>query len=216
MTESEEMYLVTIARLKEDGRQGYVPLSELSAELDILPVSTNQMIRKLEEAGYVSYVPYRGVDLSLEGRRLALQVLRHRRLWEVFFVEQLKIAPLEAHALADRMEHIVPMEATERLAAFLGNPVLSPQGEPIPGSQSDFSLLEGIPLNQLKVGDDGEINQVMDKPAARAFLTSEGILPGAKIHVLAIGDSGAILLKTGSGKSVHLSAELACAIFVKR
>lgn len=206
MTESEEMYLVTIARLKEGGSQGYIPLSQLSAELSVLPVSVNQMIRKLEEAGHVCYIPYKGVDLTEEGQRLALQVLRHRRLWEVFLVEQLSILPAEAHALADRMEHIVPMEATERLAAFLGHPVFSPQGEPIPGPQSDLPISAGIALSQLNAGDYAEILQIIDGPAARAFLASEGIIPRVHIHILAIGDRGAVLLETEPGKSVHLSA----------
>ena len=132
MSESEEMYLVTIARLNESGDNLPVPVSQLAAELNVLPVSANQMIRKLEETGWVCYTPYKGVSLTEEGAALALQILRHRRLWEVFLVEKLKIPVAEAAELACRLEHFLPVDAAERLAIYLGNPGISPTGSPIP------------------------------------------------------------------------------------
>ena len=91
MSESEEMYLITIARLGAKELQGLVPLSKLADALSVVPVSVNQMVKKLEEAGLVHYFPYKGVELTDQGRKVARQVLRHRRLWEYFFVSRWEI-----------------------------------------------------------------------------------------------------------------------------
>ena len=92
MSESEEMYLVSISRANEK-MDGPVPLTRLASELDVQPVSVNQMVKKLEEAGKVIYVPYKGGSLSAKGKKQALHILRHRRLWEVFLVEKLHFTP---------------------------------------------------------------------------------------------------------------------------
>lgn len=216
MTESEEMYLVSIARLKEQGKECPVPVSRLAEELSVLPVSVNQMVRKLEEEGWVCYVPYKGVDLTDRGEQLALQILRHRRLWEVFLVEHLKIAPVDANELACRMEHFFPSDAAERLAAFLGNPTLTPFGEVIPGPQSEKLFHYDLPIAVLGLEESGEVTRIEIDPAGRDFLMSEGLLPGQIVKVLAYSSSGARLLQTTTGRSIHLSATLLKAIWVKK
>ena len=215
MTESEEMYLVTIARLEEAGEEIPVPLSHLANELAVQSVSANQMIRKLEDEGWVRYIPYKGVDLTDLGRQLALQILRHRRLWEVFLVEQLKILPEEASEIACRMEHFFSASAAERLAAFLGNPLLSPRGLPIPAPQTAVYALSDTPLTSLLLDGSAEITRIEADPASRTFLYGEGISPGETVRVVAIGGSGSFLLQTQSGRCVHLSESLAKTLWVK-
>ena len=141
LSESEEMYLVTIARLVESGQSAPTPVAQLACELAIAPVSANQMIRKLEEVKLLYYTPYKGVELTEAGWQAALDILRHRRLWEVFLVEKLHYTPQEAEVLACRLEHNLPPEAAARLAAFLGHPTSSPQGHPIP-NQDDTRIIE--------------------------------------------------------------------------
>ncbi len=103
ISESEEMYLIAIARLAEQGVQEPIPISLLAKELSIQPVSANQMVHKLADAGLLDYLPYKGVRLTASGWKVARHVLRHRRLWEVFLVEHLEIALDEADALACRL-----------------------------------------------------------------------------------------------------------------
>lgn len=215
MTESEEMYLVTIARFKEQGKDSPMPLSRLAEELDILPVSANQMVRKLEETGLVCYTPYKGVELTQEGARKALQILRRRRLWEVFLIEQLKIGTSEAGELACRMEHFFPVEAAEKLAAYLGNPSLSPQGLPIPSAQTTLPASD-LPVATLGLDESGLVTRLEADPAGRAFLQSEGVHVGDSVKVIAISGSGSILIETGIGRSVHLSSRIAQTIWVKK
>jgi DtxR family transcriptional regulator, Mn-dependent transcriptional regulator len=215
MSESEEMYLISIARLNEAGIDGPVPLSQLAEELDLAPVSVNQMVRKLEEAGLVTYLPYKGAELTISGRQAALRTLRHRRLWEVFLVEELRFSPDEAEELACKMEHVLPDEAADRLATFLGNPVASPQGMPIPEALSQEAVRCEVALRQLKAAETSRVTQIAADTATRTYLSAEGIASDTQITVLAIGGTGAMLLKTENGKTIHLAEEVVKTIWVK-
>ncbi len=135
LSESEEMYLAAIARIQESKGTGPAPLSQLASSMEVLPVSANQMVRKLEEEGLVRYTPYKGVELTSAGAQAAQRILRHRRLWEIFLVELLHYTPEESDPLACRLEHILPTEAAERLAVFLGGRSEPPQSQPASQNQ---------------------------------------------------------------------------------
>lgn len=216
MTESEEMYLVTIARLQEQGTDIPLPLANLAEELSVLPVSVNQMIRKLEDSGWVTYTPYRGVELTDQGRDLALQILRRRRLWEVFLVFHLNTPILEAKEIACRMEHFFTAGATERLASFLGNPERSPQGLLIPSPVTTVIPVADTPLGALLLNDSGTVTRIETDLARKNFLYGEGILPGETVQVIAIGSGGSLLLKNSGGRCIQLSAEIVQGVWVLR
>jgi len=215
MSESEEMYLVTIARLNEKGEAGPVPVSQLASELSVMPVSANQMIRKLEDSGWLIYTPYKGVSLTAKGLGRALRVLRHRRLWEVFLVEQLKIPATEATDMACRLEHFLPNPAADRLAAFLGNPSVSPAGNPIPPANPDTPGVLDIPIGVMDIGADCEVTRIECDHAARTFLASEGIRAGEIVHVAAIGGNGSVLVQSSTGNSTYVSSNLAKCLWVR-
>jgi len=214
-TESEEMYLLTIARLIENGVQPPVPISQLASELNIGAISANQMVRKLEDCGLVTYAPYKGVELTEDGQQAALRVLRHRRLWEVFLVECLQFTPAEAEGQACKLEHVFPDDAAERLAHYLGYPASSPQGKAIPASGSQTVLTSFTCLANLSAGGGGLVRQISTDPAARAFLAGQGIVPGSQLMVLAASQSGNLLVESAEGGSTHLSTALAQAIWVQ-
>lgn len=123
MSESSEMYLISIARLIERGVPEPVALSQLAEELSILPVSANEMVHKLEQEGFLEYQPYHGVSLTEAGRRIANRVLRSRRLWESFLIDHLGVPPAEADSLACRFEHVTPGEVVDRLERYLAQSV---------------------------------------------------------------------------------------------
>jgi len=214
MSESEEMYLVTLAMLAEAGAEVPTPVSELASKLGIQPVSVNQMVRKLEETGLVAYTQYKGVALTPEGQSRALRVLRHRRLWEVFLVENLRVLPDEADELACRLEHVLPSDAAELLAGFLGNPTISPQGKHIPQMISKESLNSDILLSQLKINQQSQITKIDADVAVQNFLSTEGLKAGVTVIVLGIGNAGAILV-SADGCSVYLAKNVANCIWVK-
>lgn len=194
MSESIEMYLLRIALLQQVEQS--VPVPALAQELSVSPVSANEMCRKLTERGLVEYVPYKGVTLTEEGEALAQQVLRRRRLWEVFFVEKLGIEAHEAEAMACRFEHVTPEILTERLAAFLGDPTLSPQNEPIPAGDHPLGERLTRPLTGLTAGEGGQVVDVAADQVTRDFLRHQGVLPGVTLEILAVTTAGSLLVAT--------------------
>ena len=208
MSESEEMYLITIARLIEQGVEAPVPIPRLAGELSIQPVSANQMVHKLAEEELVEYLPYKGAQLTSKGQAIAQKVLRDRRLWEVFLVEHLKLPPSEADALACRLEHITAEGIACRLAKYLGQSAVSPQGLPIPELSGEPASQASRPLSDLAVGEQAEILGIEADQATQKFLATEGLRPGLEVKPLAIGGGGAMLLEVDDNR-IHLAKAIA-------
>ncbi|GMQ78467.1 MAG: metal-dependent transcriptional regulator [Anaerolineae bacterium] len=214
MSESEEMYLITIAHLVEEGVSEPIAISRLAGEMSIQPVSTNQMVHKLGEEGLVTYLPYKGVKLTPKGNKIASSVIRRRRLWELFLVEQLQIAPSEADDLACRFEHITPKSVIQKLDDFLGHPSFNSQGSPIPMDNSDEKQKDVQPLIKYPIGQIGEVVCVDSDPVTKSFLYSVGLKPGAHVCPQALSDGGPLLLKIGS-QHLYLASEVINGVLVK-
>lgn len=215
-SENEEMYLVAIAKLNEGDHESPVALAKIANELAILPVSANQMVRKLEKSGLVSYTPYKGVELTESGFRIASCILRQHRLWEVFLVKYLHLSPTEAEVLSCRLEHIFPEAAAERLSEFMDNPRVSPSGKLIPQPVSETVLrMQGIRLSELQVGECGIIHYIEAQESAKVFLQSEGFVNGAELCVEAVGAEGAMLIVVSPKRGVHISSSVAGTVWVR-
>jgi len=216
MSESTEMYLVTIARLNEEGSNGPIPLSRLARDLQIAPVSVNQMVHKLQAEGLLAYTPYKGVQLTKAGQQQARQILRHHHLWEEFLIQHLGFSTAEADALACRFEHIFPIDTAERLADYLDKIDLPPGGESIQGRGITPVPIPMTTLSELNVGESARVTRTKADKTIAAFYESQGIFPGALITVMAIGSGGEVLVETSPGNHVNLSAELAQNIRMNR
>jgi DtxR family Mn-dependent transcriptional regulator len=155
LTESMQMYLVTIARLRTDGQP--VPLSQLADVLSISSVSVNEMCRKLQDHGLVNYRPYKGATLTQDGERRAFHILRRHRLWEVFLVDKLGFDYDQAHEIACQLEHATPNLLADRLDFFLEYPLVNPQGEPIPRGERAHPARALAPLVTLSAGAPSEL-----------------------------------------------------------
>ncbi len=215
ISESTEMYLLRIALLQKGAKP--VPIPKLAEALAVSSASANEMCRKLTSKDLVTYEPYKGVTLTDEGKILANQVLRRRRLWEVFLVEKLNMTPKEAEEAACRFEHVTPMDISERLAEFLEYPTASPKSEPIPTATFHLdSEQQCCALSTLKVGECGQVifNENTDA-VTRKFLERYGIRIGMEIEVLAIAPDGTMLTKLGENR-VSLSSQLTAEIKVSR
>ncbi|NND84013.1 MAG: metal-dependent transcriptional regulator [Acidimicrobiia bacterium] len=211
-SETEEMYLITIAMAVEDGHEGPVPLPRLGREMDVSRVSANEMVKKLVEKGYVTYTPYRGVDLTDEGKLIANDVLRRRRLWAVFLSEHLGLTPSAADTVACEFEHITPSAVAQRLSSFLGDPTVGPGGKPIPAAEGTTSPA-GRSLADSPVGQGVVIRSIEGDQALRAFLADEGIVEGAPLVVTALAGDGSCLVESTTA-TVRLSAGVASAVRV--
>jgi DtxR family Mn-dependent transcriptional regulator len=209
ISDSMQMYLVTIARLRTDGRP--VPLSQLAETLSVSSVSVNEMCHKLQDDGLIVYRPYKGASLTEEGEQRAFHILRRHRLWEVFLVDKLGFDYEQAHDAACQLEHSTPDQVADQLDVFLGYPTVNPQGEPIPRADGSRPARTLTPLTALSAGQRGHVVRCDVDDAARAFLDEQGIRPGAKLTVEAIGgivEGGSILVRVESTR-VSLTRSLA-------
>ncbi len=214
LSESEEMYLVTIRKICESCTDTSIPIPHLAEELSVLPVSVNHMVKKLAEAGFVKYIPYKGVELTAKGQKISTRILRHRRLWEVFLVRELKMELDEASDLACRLEHPIAEDVAQRLSTFLGDPEYCFHGSPIYPGDGKESHKE-ISLSHIKVGQRCHIIRVEADENTQSFLAEEGVHAGMEAIINAVSSSDAILLKTGSGKPTTVSKNIAEKIVVE-
>ena len=212
LTESVQTYLINTLRLAEEGQP--VPLSRLAAALDISPISVNQMCRRLQDEGLLTYIPYKGASLTPEGERLAAHILRRHRLWEVFLVERLQMTWDEAHEAASQLEHGAPDEVVERLDVFLGHPRINPQGDPIPPSSGVISSVLLRSLAEIEAGQKGHFVQCTAEEITCAFLAGQGLRAGAPFQMVAVAPKS--VLVEVNGQRLVLSPSLAMAIQVAR
>lgn len=213
-TESEEMYLITVAMAVEDGQMVPVPVPHLAKALSVSKVAANEMIKKLEGRGLLTYTPYHGVRLTADGDAVARVILRRRRLWALFLSDHLGLDPGAADAVACEFEHVTPADVAGRLAAFLGDPTVGPSGKPIPRDDGEGPIAtREMTLSDLTVGQAGIVVRGPQDAATRSFLAEEGLAEGSAITLLAVGDHGGCLLGTPHG-IVHLSTGIAAGLFV--
>ena len=214
LSESEEMYLITIRRICEHCADTPIPIPDIAEGLDVQPVSVNQMIKKLVEMGLVTYIPYKGVELTEKGYSISTKVLRHRRLWEVFLVKDLHLGLEEADMLACQLEHITSDDIANRLSNFLGNPTVCFHGNPI--YLGDLTKnLPAIALSEVKVGQPFQFSRLDGDESLQAFLSDVGIFLGNSGTKIATNGSGNLLIEINSGDRVTLTKEVADHIFIE-
>jgi DtxR family Mn-dependent transcriptional regulator len=186
LSASIEDYAKAIYVLEE--RHGVASTTALADRLEISPPAVSAMVKKLAALGYVTHVRYRGVRLTDEGRKVALEVLRHHRLLETYLVEELGVPWDRVHAEAEVLEHVLSEGLEERIAAKLGEPTHDPHGDPIPAPDGTVVEPETVGLDTLAAGDRGRFVRVSDSdPKLLRELADLGIRPGDELEVLAGG-----------------------------
>jgi DtxR family transcriptional regulator, Mn-dependent transcriptional regulator len=193
-------------------RHGVASTTALAERLGVSAPAVSAMVKKLDGLGYVSHVRYRGVRLTVKGRRVALEVLRHHRLLETFLVEELGLPWDRVHAEAEVLEHVLSEGLEARIAEKLGEPTHDPHGDPIP--RLDGSVAEGptVALDSLDAGVRGRFVRVSDSdPVLLRELTERAISPGDEVEVV----STEPLEVRVSGHRYELPIELARAMRVE-
>jgi DtxR family Mn-dependent transcriptional regulator len=183
-TNAVEDYAKAIYALEQRG-EGAVGNNALAERLGVTPASASGMVKRLCELGLVSHVPYKGVQLTAEGRRLALEVLRHHRLLELYLAETLGVPWDRVHEEAEVLEHVLSEDLEAAIAAKLGNPTRDPHGDPIPSADLRIDERETVALQSLDAGDSGIFVRVSDSdPAMLRYLSERGISPGDAFEVV--------------------------------
>ena len=164
---------------------GAVSTNALAERLGVTPASVSAMVKKLDERGLVEHHPYRGVALTPDGTRVALEVLRHHRLLETYLAEQLGVPWDRVHEEAEALEHVLSEYLEARIAAKLGHPTHDPHGDPIPNEDLQILEEDSCRLSDLEAGDRGRFVRVSDSnPAMLRYLAERGVQLGDELEVL--------------------------------
>jgi DtxR family Mn-dependent transcriptional regulator len=159
---------------------------EVAERMSVTPASATGMIQRLAAAQppLVDYQKHRGVSLTEEGRRIALEIIRHHRLIETFLQEKLGYSWDEVHEDADRLEHVISEELEERIAQALGDPFFDPHGEPIPSREFQVPAQSNTRLVDLQPGDRAAIVRIhAEDPDLLRYLASIGLALNSTITV---------------------------------
>jgi len=185
LSDTVEDYLKVIYDLSADNQR--VGTGQIAEMLGVSPASVTDMFQRLagEDPPLLDYVKHQGVALTEDGRKAALETIRHHRLLELFLHEVLGYSWDEVHAEAERLEHVISEEFEERVAAVLGDPQRGLHGKPIPSRNLEMPDLDTFILQDLHPGQVGEVHCVNDDdPGLLRYLESRGLVPGASFEVI--------------------------------
>src|SRR5580693_3628729 len=162
-----------------------VSTNALAERLGVTAASASGMVKRMGELGLVEHIPYRGVTLTEAGRRVALEVIRHHRLLELYLVKSLGVPWDRVHAEAEVLEHVLSEELEELISAKLGDPTHDPHGDPIPTRDLTIDERKTESLQSLKTGARGVFTRISDSdPEMLRFLAERGIAPGDRLEVV--------------------------------
>jgi DtxR family Mn-dependent transcriptional regulator len=212
-TRAQQDYLKALYQLHGDQRP--VPTRDLAQRLGISSPSVSEMVTRLTAQGLVEHDRYRGQQLTREGRKVALELVRHHRLLEMFLVQVLGYSWDEVHDEAERLEHVISERMEQRIFELLGRPELDPHGHAIPTLGGKVRPVSNRPLSESKAGDKLVVQGVSDDdPVKLRELDRRGLLPGTRIDVVAESEfEGPIVIRV-RGRREALPLGLARAMFV--
>jgi DtxR family Mn-dependent transcriptional regulator len=177
-------YAKAIYALEQRGGDA-VSTNALADRLGVTAASASGMVKRLCELGLVEHRPYRGVTLTDSGRRVALEVMRHHRLLELYLVESLGVPWDRVHDEAEVLEHVLSEELEELIAAKLGHPTHDPHGDPIPTPELTIDEGPQLSLQVLDAGASGRFARISDSdPDMLRFLSDRGIRPGDTFEIV--------------------------------
>ena len=208
LTVAVQDYLKAIYGLESAGER--VTTSALASRMGVSAPSATAMTKRLAELGLVARAPYRGVALTEEGRRRALEMLRHHRLLERYLADRLGLTIDEVHAEAERLEHALSEELEAKIDAELGFPTHDPHGDPIPDPDLRVEQGRDRTLVDLAPGERASVSRVPDgDPELLRYLAGLGLVPGSDVELVVLAPfAGPVTVRTDTGDHA-ISRELA-------
>ena len=209
-----EDYAKAIYALQDN--EGSVGITAIAQRLGVTPASASGMVRKLDELGLVTHERYRGVRLTETGTRLALEMIRHHRLLELYLAESLGVPWDRVHQEAEVLEHVLSEELEALIAAKLGHPTHDPHGDPIPDAELHIEEGHTRCVADLEVGDRGRFVRVSDSdPAMLRYLAERGVRIGDRFEVVERQPFGGPLSVRFGNEIQALGGDLAAAMRVE-
>jgi DtxR family Mn-dependent transcriptional regulator len=212
---SKENYLKAIFHLQQD--QTNVSTNALADALKTKPASVTDMLKKLKVQRLLQYEKYKGVRLTPEGRKIAVNIIRKHRLWELFLTKKLGFGWEEVHDIAEELEHISSKKLIDRLDEFLDYPEADPHGDPIPDVQGKMRTSQQLNLAELPLNTNAVISHISN-PRSDFFelLNHKNISIGTRIEVKKKFEFDSSLeVKVNKLPAFTISNELAKSLYVK-
>lgn len=218
LTQSIEDYLKAIFELTRT--QGRASTNQIAQRMGVTPASVTGMLKRLAvyDPPLLEYHKHRGVALTDEGKQVALELIRHHRLLELYLHEQLGYSWDEVHDEADRLEHVISEDFEERIAQALGDPLHDPHGDPIPSRDLKVMPDDCVRLLDLRAGQRAIVHRVEDEdPQLLRYLQTIGMVPQARLQVVDFsGFDGNLSLEiVGEDNLVVLGPRVTQQIFVE-
>ncbi len=188
----------------------------IAKNMGIQPSAVSDMLKRLAKKKIVHYTKYQGVKLSKKGIRVAMDIIRKHRIWEVFLYEKLNFKWDEVHEIAEQLEHINSTKLIDNLESYLGYPTRDPHGDPIPNKEGVIYSSSEILLQKAKVGEIYYISQIKtDEADLLTFLEDKQLLINTKITILNRQKyDNSITIELCNGYQVYLSEKMCKKIYV--
>lgn len=181
LSQAVQDYLKIIYKLQD---KGPVPTTEIAKELNVSGASVTGMLKRLDTMGFVDYNSYKGVKLSENGEKIALEILRHHRLIELYLKEMMNFPLEKIHEEACRLEHHVSEDFINRITDILGDPKFDPHGHPIPTKEGELPELNEHKLSEIEPVNTIKISRISDHDnKLLAYLEQIGLIPGVVVTV---------------------------------
>lgn len=214
VSSSKEDYIKAIFHLQEE--DGIVTTNALARQLDTKAASVTDMLKKLKTQKFLLYEKYKGFRLSPEGRKMALQIIRKHRLWELFLVKKLGFGWEEVHEVAEELEHISSKKLIEKLDEYLGFPKTDPHGDPIPDSSGKVLTKKQMSLTEMKLNIPAVVSNISDQSTEiLELLSHKGLGLGTKVEVKKrFAFDNSVELKIKNLPAITISGNVAKNVFV--
>ncbi|MDP8244332.1 MAG: metal-dependent transcriptional regulator [Candidatus Hinthialibacter antarcticus] len=208
-----EDYLKTVYALGLDGSP--VTPSMLAEHFSVSPAAVTKMVKRLRSLKLVNYSRPNGLSLTSEGRKIALEILRHHRLIELYLLKALGYRWDQVHEEAERLEHVISEVFEEKIDEYLGHPTHDPHGDPIPGKDGSLPDHPTLPIKAMQPGDVSQVERVTDSDAEMLqYMDEVGLVPGAKVKMLREEPYGGSIHLKINGDECAIGRELASNVFV--
>lgn len=215
LSQSVEDYLKTIYTLEDEGEGAST--TKIAESMDVSSASATNMLKRLAKMGLVDYQSYKGATLTKSGKKMALEIIRHHRLLELYLLEVMGYSWDEVHDEAEKLEHHISERFEDKIAKLLNDPTHDPHGDPIPTKEGIMPKMNDEPLNEAASGQKYVVSRVRDQdPEILRYLEETGLLPGVKISIIEKGPfQGPITLLIEEEEQV-IGNEVARNIFVAK
>lgn len=211
-TQAIQDYLKVIYKLHAFGEA--VTTNAIADRMGVAPASVTNMLKKLARLKLVEHTPYHGVHLTSGGEKIALEVIRHHRLIELYLARHLGVSLDKVDEEAERLEHVISEELEERIAQSLGQPTHDPHGDPIPTREGALHDVHHPVLAELRPGQRGVIVRVSDRDAATLRdLSAQRLLPGRLVWVMDVGPDGTMRVQNEADVQ-QIAADHARAVYI--